>query len=107
MQKSYFNYMLEAFLNHLSEMVTINEKTTMIQYKTMPISKWKKKESFIEALYITDGKKTPAMIEYADKLYPVLKSAIILKQGFKKLAAIKIDDYDFRMIITNLRSLLY
>ena len=109
MQDNYYNYMLEQFLKELREMVTINEQKTMIQYKTIDIKKWQKIEGFVEGLneYGKDSKVTKPMRYYSDKIYPVLKSGEIKKFGFKKLFAIKIDDFDFRLLLSNCQSLIH
>ncbi len=109
MQDNYFNHMLEQFILELREMITVNEPKTMIQYKTMDIKKWQKIEGFVEGLheYGKETKMTKPMLYYDEKIYPVLKSGEIKKFGFKKLFSIRIDDFDFRMLLSNIENLVH
>ncbi len=111
MQDSYYNHMLETLLRELKEMITVDDKETMEQYKTMPVPTWENIKGFIDPLneYVlpNSGKKNALMEYYSKKLFPLLKSYEIKKAGlFKKLVFIKVDDFDFRQIILKLEDLM-
>ncbi len=109
MQDNYYNHMISSLLPDLKKMLTINESGTMDEYKTMPIKDWEKLTVMIDSLKdysLPTGKKNALMTYYSDKLYPVLVSGRQIKQGFKKLYGIRIDDFDFRQMISKCESLI-
>ena len=109
MQDNYYNHMISTLLPNLKQMLTLNEPGTMDQYKTMPIKEWDKLTVMIDSLKdytLSNGKKNQLMNFYSDKVYPVLISGRQIKQGFKKLYAIRVDDFDFRQLISKCESLI-
>lgn len=109
MQDNYYNHMISTLLPSLKQMITVNESGTMDEYKTMQIKDWEKLTVMIDSLKdytLPSGRKNQLMQYYSDKLYPILVSGKQMKQGFKKLYAIRIDDYDFRQILSRCESLI-
>ena len=109
MQDNYYNHMISSLLPNLKQMLTLNETGTMDEYKTMQTKEWDKLTVMIESLKdytLPSGKKNQLMQYYSEKLYPILISGRQIKQGFKKLYAIRIDDYDFRQMISKCESLI-
>lgn len=106
--KDYYNHMLENLLFELKKMDSIMESKTIIQYETISIKEWVKIEPFIEPLkFDGNGKPSMAMDFYTKTIYPVLKSGEEKKFGFKKLFAIRIDDYDFRQMLSKCENIIH
>ena len=53
-----------------------------------------------------DGKYNQIMTYYNDTIYPLLDSGKVMKQGFHKYQAIRIDDFDFRQMLSKLETLM-
>ena len=102
MQDSYYNHMISSLLPNLKQMLTFNEPGTMDEYKVMNIKDWDKLQIMMDSLKdytLPSGRKNQLMTYYSDVVYPLLASGRQIKQGFKKLYAIRVDDFDFRQII--------
>lgn len=107
MQDNYYNHMISTLLPNLKQMLTFNEPGTMEQYKVMPVKEWDKLTVMIGSLKdytLANGKKNQLMNYYTDNIYPMLVSGRLIKQGFKKLYGIRVDDYDFRQMISKCES---
>ena len=109
MQDNYYNHMISSLLQGLKQMTTLDEKGTMDQYKTMNVKDWDKLAVYVDSLNdytMPNGKKNQLMKYYSENIYPVISSGNVIKQGFKKLYAVRIDDYDFRQLISKCESLI-
>lgn len=103
MQDNYYNHMISTLLPNLKQMLTFNEPGTMDQFKIMPLKEWDKLTVMVESLKdytLSNGRKNQLMTYYSETLYPLLSSGNLLKQGFKKYYAIRVDDFDFRQMIS-------
>ena len=103
MQDNYYNHMISTLLPNLKQMLTYNEPGTMDEFKTMPLKEWDKLTVMVESLKdytLSNGRKNQLMTYYSETLYPLLVSGNQLKQGFKKYYAIRVDDFDFRQMIS-------
>ncbi len=103
MQDNYYNHMISSLLPNLKQMITLNEPGTMDEYKTMPLKDWEKINVMVESLKdytLPNGKKNQLMTYYSETLYPMLASGRMIKQGFKKLYGIRVDDFDFRQMLS-------
>lgn len=110
MQDNYYNHMISTLLPNLKQMLTFNEPGTMDEYKVMQVKDWDKLTVMIESLKdytLPNGKKNQLMSYYSDILYPVLIGGRPIKQGFKKLYGIRVDDFDFRQMISKCESYIY
>lgn len=108
MRDDYYNHMLTSLLADLKAMVTINEPKTMTQLKTMDVKAWEKTNVLVEGLYAYESNVPDKLIEfYKYQLYPIISSGTIYKKGFHKYYAIRIDDFDFRMLISNCEKLIF
>ena len=103
MQDNYYNHMISNLLAGIKQMLTYNEPGTMDQFKIMPLKERDKHTIMVDSLKdytLTSGRKNQLMTYYSENLYPLLTSGTQLKQGFKKYYAIRVDDYDFRQMIS-------
>ena len=100
MQDSYYNHMLSTLLPNLKQMLTYNEPGTMDEYKVMSVKDWDKLKVMMDSLRdytLPSGKKNQLMTYYSDVVYPLLVSGRLVK---KKLYGIRVDDFDFRQIMS-------
>ena len=107
MQDNYYNHMISSLLPSLKQMLTLNEPGTMDEYKIMLTKDWDKLTIMVESLKdytLPSGKKNQLMNYYTDSVYPVLVSGRLIKQGFKKFYGIRIDDFDFRQLLSKCES---
>jgi len=109
MRDEYYNHMLREVLGELKEMVAWNEPKTMVQFKICDPKAWEKTMVQVEGLYKYDDGGYPdrLMTYFNDQVYPVITTGMEMKKGFKKVYAIKIDDFDFRMLLSGCESLIY
>ena len=106
---NYYNNMIENLLPRLRNMVSVNEPGTMDQYKTMNLKEWNRFKEVVDSVKDyspAGGKKNLIMNYFNDTVYPLLDSGKIMKQGFHKLQAIRIDDFDFRQMLDKLETLM-
>ena len=106
---NYYNSMIENLLPRLKNMVSINEPGTMDQYKTMNLKEWNRFKEIVDSVKDykpADGKYNQIMTYYNDTIYPLLDSGKQMKQGFHKMQAIRIDDFDFRQMLNKLEILM-
>lgn len=104
---NYYNSMIEELVMKLRKMVSVNEPVTMNEYVTMNLKEWNKQREIIDSIYNYEpqGKKLTIMNYYNDKLYPLLTSGIVMKQGFHKLYGVRIDNYDFKKMLSEIETL--
>ena len=106
---NYYNNMIENLLPRLRNMVSVNEPGTMDQYKTMNLKEWNRFKEVVDSVKNyspNSGKKNLIMNYFNDTVYPLLDSGKTMKQGFHKLQAIRIDDFDFRQMLDKLETLM-
>ena len=106
---NYYNSMIENLLPRLKNMVSVNEPGTMDQYKTMNLKEWNRFKEVVDSVkeYVpSDGKRNQIMTYYNETVYPLLDSGRLMKQGFHKYQAIRIDDFDFRQMLNKLETLM-
>lgn len=106
---NYYNSMIENLLPRLKNMVSVNEPGTMDQYKTMNLKEWNRFKEIVDSVKDykpVDGKYNQIMTFYNDTVYPLLDNGKVMKQGFHKYQAIRIDDFDFRQMLSKLETLM-
>jgi len=105
-----YNNMIEGIVLTLKKMVPVNEPGTMEQYKTMPLKDWDKFKGQVDAVknYVPASGKLNKLMEYFnDTLYPLLNSGKIMKMGLmKKAYGVRVDDYDFRQMLSKIDTLM-
>lgn len=108
MVDTYYNSLIENLLLKLKKMVPYYEDETMDEYKTMGLKDWDKIKDVVDSIYNYEPveKKLTIMNYFNDKVYPVIKSGRTIKQGFHKIYAVRVDDYQFRNMLSELETLM-
>lgn len=107
MQDTYYNGMLESLIHSLRGLVT--KYKDMVEYQTIDKKTWDKLDTYLDPLneYNKDKTRTEVMNYFSKELYPILKSAELVKfSTFDKKIAIKIDSFDLRMLLDKCETLM-
>ena len=105
----FYNEMMENLVLKLYKFIPIYEKETMDQYETVGLKEWNGIKETIDSIkdYIPEnGRANNLMKYYNNTLYPLWISGKIVKSGFKKNYAFKINDGDFREMLRRVDGLM-